>query len=391
SRPARASTFAVARSAPPRWAWLAGGAAALVALILVGWLVLPGFFQQDSANRLEQALAAARTQVTAAAASTSPDVRRNALDAALVELERARAVDPEDPRLVALNQEISDQLALLNAVVNADTRSILTFAGTVTTPLDPLSITVGGGFLWMIDREQGRVLRVDPEAAFEPIEVFVAGALYRGVVAAAAEQATWDQGGTRLLILDADRQLWSLTLGAESVPAPLPLRDATELASVADIASYVTNLYILDPAGGEVWRYLPAGDGFDSERAGLLGSIDIPEATHLAVDGDLYVQDGSVLRRFRQGTEQGSLLVGIDQPPASPAAVVEDLIRGLFFVADRGNGRIVVGDRDGLFIRQYRNPGFADLRGLALSGDGGTLYVLTGDGIDAFSVIEPDS
>jgi len=98
-----------------------------------------------------------------------------------------------------------------------------------------------------------------------------------------------------------------------------------------------------------------------------------------------------VLRRFRQGTEQGSLLVGIDQPPASPAAVVEDLIRGLFFVADRGNGRIVVGDRDGLFIRQYRNPGFADLRGLALSGDGGTLYVLTGDGIDAFSVIEPDS
>ena len=45
----------------------------------------------------------------------------------------------------------------------------------------------------------------------------------------------------------------------------------------------------------------------------------------------------------------------------------------------------------GPFAGQYHHGGLADLRGLAISGDGETLYVLTGDGIDAFLVIDPNS
>ena len=266
---------------------------------------------------------------------------------------------------------------------------MLRFAGTVTAPLDASAIAFGAGFLWLLDADQGRIFRVDPEGSFEPVEVYAATTLYDGLVAATPRQLTWDEGGDRLLVLDADRQLWSIAPGSDGAPDALPLRGADELRSVAAIATYVSNLYILDPDSGEVWRYLPAGDGFDSERAGLLGAIELPEATQLVVDGDVYVQDGGTLRRFREGTEQPSLLDGIDRAPASPSAIAEDVIRGLIFIADRGNGRVVVGDREGPFVRQYHHPGFADLRGLALSGDGETLYVLTSDGIDAFEVVEP--
>ncbi len=265
-------------------------------------------------------------------------------------------------------------------------RPVLQFAGNVTAPLDPTSITFGGGFLWLIDGEQGRVLRIDPEGSFDPIEVYSSGTLYTGRTAAMPLAASWDEGGSRLLLVDDDRQLWSVVTNSEVTPTPLALRGADDLASIAAIATYVDNLYMLDPEGGEVWRYLPAGDGYDSERAGLLGAIDLPDAAHLVVDGDLFIQDGSVLRRFRQGTEQDSLLIGIDEPPLTPSAIVEDGIRGLIFVADRGNGRIVVSDREGPFVRQYHHSGFADLRGLALSADGERLYVLTSDAIESFSV-----
>lgn len=396
-RPARIADrsgghFATAQQTPPRWAWAAGGVAGLIALILLGWLFLPGFFAQDSASRLEDALAATQLRVDEAAAAESLGAQRTALIGALDELEQARAVDATDSRVIAFDEQIKAELLVLDAVVNVDAlRPVLRFAGTVTAPLDPRSITFGAGSLWLMDAEQGRVFRVDPEGAFDPIEVYAATTLYGDRIAATPQQVTWDQGGNRLLVFDADRQLWSIRSASDSAPEHIPLRDADELRSIAGIATYVSNLYILDPESGEVWRYLPAGDGFDSERAGLLGAIELPEATQLVVDGDVYVQDGGTLRRFRQGTEQDSLLDGIDLPPASPSAVVEDVIRGLLFIADRGNGRIVVGDREGPFVRQYHHPGFADLRGLALSGDGAILYVLTTDGIDALNVIDPAS
>ena len=175
---------------------------------------------------------------------------------------------------------------------------MLRFAGTVTTPLDPASIVFGGGTLWLSDAAQGRVLRVDPEGAFDPVEVYAATNVYGSRVAGWPVAVSWDQGGERLLVLDDERQLWALVPGAPGEPAALPLRGAGELRSVAAIATYVDNLYILDPEGGEIWRYLPAGDGYDSERAALLGAIDLPAATHLAVDGDIYVQDGATTRRF---------------------------------------------------------------------------------------------
>ena len=38
-------------------------------------------------------------------------------------------------------------------------------------------------------------------------------------------------------------------------------------------------------------------------------------------------------------------------------------------------------------MRQYVHPRFLDLRGIALTQDGDTLFVLTGDGIDVFDPI----
>lgn len=396
-RPARVGTasgglFANAPRTTARWAWIAGGIAGLVAVVLLAIFVLPGLFEQDDENRFEDAMAAAWVQVEAADRAESPDVQRQALLSALSELERARTVDASEPRLLALDALILEELRVLDAIVELDApRPVLRFAGAVTTPLDPASIVFGGGSLWLVDDEQGRVLRVDPEGAFDPVEIFAAANVYGSRIAGAPVAVSWDQAGGRLLVLDAERQLWSLVAGAPNEPVALPLRDAGELRSVASIASYIGNLYVLDPEAGEVWRYLPAGDGYDSERDGLLGAIELPEATHLAVDGDIYIQDGAATRRFREGTEQPPLMIGIDEPPVAPAAVVEDVIRGLIFVADRGNGRVIVGDREGLFVRQYRHSALADLRGLALSGDGETLYVLTADGIEAFNTLDTGS
>ena len=378
----------VGRSGAPRE--LPVRAIGIVALVLVlavvAWFALPPLLREGADTRLDDAVAAADQQLTVAGGAADAGAlvdARAALAEASTEVERARALDAADPRIAALDGRVVALTASLDRVVDVTAlRAVVEFEGLVTAPFAPQALAFGGGRLWLLDGEGGRVLALEPSGGGGPEIVFRAGQTYGGVTAGAPAGIAWDQDGRRLLVLDAERTLFALAAGG--VPSTLPLRGADELRSPGAIAAYNGNLYILDVGAREVWRYAPAGDGFDSERSGLLGGLELPDAHGLAIDGDVFVLSDDALRHFRLGEELTPLLTGVDRAPSPAAAVVEDVLRGRFYVADRGGERVLVSDRDGAFVTQFRHPAFFDLRGLAVSEDGSTLYVLTADGVFAF-------
>ena len=374
----------VAGNAPgPPWRLLSALLVAGVALFVLTVALAPSLLGGDAEGRLEQKLAAANNLLAAATLTNELADQRESLQSALEEIEEARSIDAQDPRVSPLQAIVQQRLDELNAVTEVlGLRRILQFEGSLTAPLTPAALVAGGGWLWLLDSERGRVFVVDPAGRGDPVEAYRAGLSYGGSEAADPLAIAWDDRAGRLLLLDEERTLFSLAPG--SSPAVLPLRDADELSSVDAIATYEGNLYVLDSESGEVWRYLPAGAGFDSERAGLLGGVPLDGAQALAVDGDLFLLVEETVRRFSLGRELDPLLQGIDRPLNAPVGVAEDVARGLLYVADRGGRRVVVGNRDGDFLRQYVHPGFLDLRGLALAPDGATVFVLSGDGIDAF-------
>ena len=282
------------------------------------------------------------------------------------------------------NGDIDANTDIIDASVPPDAM-LDTFEGTITAPVQPEELVAGGNALWLRESGRGRVIRLDPAGEAEPVEVYRAGETYGDVTARDPAAIAWDASTQRLLIIDAGRSLFAVDIGNDTA-APLALRDADEMRSVAGIAVYLGNLYILDPDGGEVWRYLPAAEGFDSERTGILGGVDLAGSTGLAVDGEVFVLDAPSLRHFVQGREEEPMLRGIDTPTETPVGLVEDVLREIVYVADRGGGRIVASDREGEFFRQYRHPDFIDLRGVAVAPDGTALYALTSDGISSFPV-----
>ena len=368
------------------WRWIGIAASGLLALALLAWTFGPGLLSANREAELNRVLTAAQEQLTAAAGAPRAGDRRRALQAVLAATEKARAIAPTDDRAHQLASQAQLQLAVLDAVSEVGPlASLLKFEGSVTAPVTPQSVVVGGRSIWFIETGRGRLFRFDLGSPAAPEEVYRAGASYGGTPARDPVSIAWDGAGNRLLLLDAGRGLFAISEPSRT-PTPMPLRGSGELRSAVAIAVYLRNLYILDPAGGEIWRYLPVSDGYDSERTGMIGGGEVGTATGLAVDGDIYVVDQGWLRRFRAGRETAALLDGIDTPPKAPVALVEDMQRGLLYLADRGNRRIVVGDREGRFVRQYRHPSFGDLRGLAISADGAMLYVLSGDGITSFDV-----
>ncbi|MDA0302005.1 MAG: hypothetical protein O2822_05705, partial [Chloroflexi bacterium] len=385
-RPARTVGRTPLESQLP-WRWIGIAEAALLALALLAWAIGPGLLSEDREAELTRVVTTAQEQLSAAQGAQRADDRRAALQAVLVSTEQARALAPDDPRVRQIEAQAQSQLAVMDAVSDVSALApLLKFEGAVTAPVTPQSVVAGGRSLWFIETGRGRLFRMDAGSSpSTPEEVYRAGATYGGTPARDPVSIAWDAQGNRLLLLDAGRGLFAIT-EASKTPVPVPLRGSGELRSAVAISVYLRNLYILDPAGGEVWRYLPASDGYDSERSGMLGGIDIGTATGLVVSADVFVVDQGRLRQHWRHKETAPMLDGIDQPPKAPVALVEDAQRGLLFLADRGNKRIVVGDREGRFLKQYRHPSLADLRGLAISADGSRLYVLSGDGITYFDV-----
>ena len=375
--------------------WLVAGlllfAAALAA---AATYYVPSLFESDPAAEIEERLAAANGYIAAAATNDEIAWQRQQLQSALNELEQARAVGLEDPRVPALQTSVQQQLDELNGVIEVrDLRRVLQFAGSLTAPLNPANLVLGGHWLWLLDGDRGRVFAIDPEGREASLEAYRTGVRYGDAIASRPVVIAWDERGERLLLIDEARRLFALVPG--EIPAALPLRDADELGAIDAIAAYEGNLYVLDSIGAEVWRYRPVDAGFDTERTGLIGgTLPDPAATggaphegalRLVVDGDLHLLVGDTVRRFHLGRQLGPLLEGIDRPLNTPVGLARNVADGTFYVADRGGRRIVVGADDGAFLRQFVHPSFLDIRALALAPDGVTLYVLSGTSIEAFN------
>ena len=166
------------------------------------------------------------------------------------------------------------------------------------------------------------------------------------------------------------------------MPTPLALRRTNTWSSHAALAAYDGNLYVLDPQGNRVHRYLPAANGFDSEPATALAGQNLRDAQGMAVDADIYLffRDGSV-RRYRAGADIGFTLGGLDRPVKTPTGIALASTAGEVYLADAGNKRVVVAGKDGLFRRQLVSNAFTDLRCLAVDPSATQLYVVVGDAL----------
>jgi len=390
----------------PRLAVLA--ALAVLVVGLVAWFAVPRSVEENQEQRFTSLLADARTSLDAVRQGRMADAaqRRGLLSGALARLDEAAAIYPDDGQVQGLRVQVQAALADLDAVVDlGEMRLVADLDLQLAGDLSLQQVVVGGGAAFLLDEAGGRVVELplspeaNPPSAGEegggPTPagarvVFQAGEL-AGVVKASRPlyilwwQAEGERG--RLLVLDDQRHLFSLVPGGEA--APLVLRGAQEWGSLDGAAAFGGNLYILDVASNQVWRYPPTDSGFDSERSGLLGEADLSGAAALAVEEDLYLLTGKGgIRRFVHGVEEPFALAGIDRSLLSPAFLTADG-RGGLLVVDRGNKRLVSLSAGGEFQAQFVSRTFTDLRSATVDAGAGLLYVLVGGSLYATGMPPP--
>lgn len=359
-------------------------AGAVAVVLFVGAFAVPDLIKENRGEKIATLLQSAQVQLQAGAAEADADRRRDLFeDASRLSTEVLR-LDDQHIEAASIRTQAQAGLAQLNAVSElGPMTTVTTLSRQVTGEVSLDSMVVAAGNAYLLDSKGGRVIAVPLVGGGAPTTVFQTGQTYGGTPAKEPEFLTWEgtDAAGRLLILDGERKLFALRAGSQ--PQPLPLRRTNTWNSVAGIAAYDGNFYVLDPNANQVHRYLEAASGFDSEPTNALsGQVSLKDAIGLAVDGDIFVlkRTGPVLR-FTQGAAAEFKLAGIDRDLTGPNAIKVVSATSEVFVADSGNKRVVVAGKDGMFKRQLTSSAFTDIRAMAVEPSTGTLFVVVGDAV----------
>jgi hypothetical protein len=357
---------------------LAISAVVAVALFIAAFAV-PDLIQEGRQVQASTLIDRALTTYSFLDRESDPGRRRALLEETRRLTAEALRIEPGNVTAAELRQQAGAALTAMDNVFDLGQMQSVTILGRqVTGEVAIDRAVVAGGNAYLLDTRGRRVIMVPVATPGPPAVLLEEGQTYGGVQARRPQFMVWDAAGSRLLVLDSDRRLFEVRPG---VVQSLALRRSASWASVSDLAAYDGNLYVLDPKGNQIHRYLPAASGFDSEPTGLLGSrVNISSAVGLAVQTDIFIltREGKV-RRFRNGVDVTLSLAGIDRPLQAPSGLYATAASDELYIADAGNKRVVVADREGVFRRQLVSNSITDLRAMAIDPAAGQLYVVVGD------------
>jgi type II secretory pathway pseudopilin PulG len=355
---------------------------AVFALAIVGLLAyvyLPGSVQQSREDKFTALVAGAREANARAQATGDAGIKRQLLADARSKLTDAAKIHKDNTDVTGLQADVASALAVLDAIYEIkDFTTVANLPQLVTGSLSVTRSVIGGGDAYFLDAKGKRVIRVPLDGKTAPETVLQDGGFAGVIQTSRPVQIAWSEQTGSLTVIDDKRQAFGYFPGRGTLP--LTVRGIDGIGTIDAITGGGGNLYVLDVKQSQVWRYLPGQSGYDSERTALLDTVDLRNATELAVGQDVYVLDAKTgIRRFVSKAEAPFPLAGIDTPMTSPASLAVLPGSNRLVVADRGNKRVIVASAEGTFLRQIVSPAFTDLRAVSVDEGNGIIYVLNGD------------
>lgn len=144
--------------------------------------------------------------------------------------------------------------------------------------------------------------------------------------------------------------------------------------SIVDFEIFNGNLYLLDKANNEVYKYVPTEDGY-SEKSSYFtsGSVDIETATGMSIDASVYISTADTVKKFTRGAAE-AFETEFPEKTVSLAGIYTDADIEQVYTWDREKAVIYVLEKDGGYLRQLQSSILKNASGIFVTGD--SVYVL---------------
>ncbi len=344
---------------------------------------------REQEQMYETALADAREAIAQAADAVNREDARMYLRRAEQALHQAELIHPNAPEIERLRLQLQDIRMDVEQIKPLSVMwSLATWSGR-----DPTRVIAQDNEVYVLDRADDVVYRYTLNETGEGTiggeqRLFSRGELINGKSVGDLVDMSWLPAGmvvqmSSLIVLDGAGILF--TYDPMHGPQTLPFVRPEPWLSPQRMLVYGERLYILDAQAGKIYRFLPTGEGYTAGGEDYFSTpTQISGVQDFAIDGHVYLlfPDGRLLRYY-QGEQEG---FDVETTFSTPTAIYTTDELHHLYIADAGNKRIVVLDKDGKFVAQLV-PGegytvdFGNVRDVFVTQDEKTIYILTTSGL----------
>lgn len=168
----------------------------------------------------------------------------------------------------------------------------------------------------------------------------------------------------------------------------LIVKNLKEVGETADLVGYAGNVYILDSLNKKIWKFMALDKGYSEAKPYLAPNetVGFEKLVSMAIDGSVWVLGDNRVKKYSKGTETYVNLEGLDTPFTNAEVVFTDDESKYFYILDKGNNRVVVFDKDGIYYSQYLWPGIASIDDMVVSEKIKKILLLSGSTIYAIDL-----
>jgi DNA-binding beta-propeller fold protein YncE len=158
----------------------------------------------------------------------------------------------------------------------------------------------------------------------------------------------------------------------------LAINSAGHLNDISAAANYNNRIYLLNNKEGQIYRYSKKTSEFADEAPSLKKEDDFSEAVDMAIDGSIYVlkRNSEVLKFFKGSKEEGFKISAIDPGLENASKIFVSLEKDYIYILEPAKQRLVIFDKTGKFVLQYKSDQFTDLKDFTVDENKKIIYFL---------------
>ncbi|MBI4035701.1 hypothetical protein HY383_02005 [Candidatus Daviesbacteria bacterium] len=355
-----------------------GRGRAIVAVILIIIILLGAGYQYKlSLDRKVQAqfnqtLQEAKDDFNGAKglASLNPNEAKTKLDLSLEKVKKALLLQPKSTEAQSLKDQIEKETPSILQQSSISDFPVFLDMDLVKKNFRATQLSLSGSKLLLLDPTVKTLVVVDLAKKSNQI---LAGSEQLG------EAVFASLNGNFAFVYSKDKGVLRIDTSNQKI-AVVSKKDS-DLGGVKDIYGFASNVYLLDPTGNMIWKYLPASDSYSDKREYFSTDTkaDLSSALRLQIESSIYVlKSGGEVLRFTKGVKDNFSFSGLPSGVKDPKSLFVSSDTDNLYLLDSGNSRLLTLTKTGGYKSQMSGGKFAAATDLAVDEVGKKVYLLDG-------------
>jgi len=303
----------------------------------------------------------------------NPEEARNNFLAAKKDLDKALKIKPKDSKLLDLQNEFNLSAKEILREFEVKDFPVFLNLSLIRDGFSTKRLSYSKGNVLVLDEVQKTLVLIDLQSKSPKI---LSGGEKVGNAYLASVNGDYN------FTFSPDKGVVRVDKRAQGVLPVIPVD--SDWSKIADLVGFANNVYLLDEFKNQIWKYIPTQSGYsekysyfnDETKADLAGSLK------MQINGSVWVlKQGNEILKFTAGVRDFFAVANLDTELGNVTSFYVSDETDRIYLLDRGNSRVVVLKKNGIYDYQLIGERFKTTDDLIADEEGKKLYLLEGNKI----------